>query len=107
MGTGALFMTVASVLWGKNDQPVLTKQQMLFPIAMYLGNFTFAMILSMAAGIYIPVLLGLLLGVLPALGLWRRTFLAEAEATAQASTMPVVRLIQSPTSTAKTETVRS
>ena len=38
---------------------------------MYLGNFTFALVLSLSAGIYIPVLLGLLLGVAPALGLWK------------------------------------
>jgi putative membrane protein len=72
MGTGALFMTVASLLWGKDRQPVLTRQQLVFPIAMYLGNFMFAMTLSIAAGIYIPVLLGLLLGVAPAFGLWQR-----------------------------------
>jgi putative membrane protein len=38
---------------------------------MYLGNFTFALVLSLSAGIYIPVLLGLLLGVAPVLGLWK------------------------------------
>lgn len=71
MGTGALFMTVAALLGGKNSQPVLTKQQLTFPVIMYLGNFTFALVLSLSAGIYIPVLLGLLLGVAPVLGLWK------------------------------------
>lgn len=70
MGTGAVFMTVAAILGGKDSQPVLTKQQLTFPVIMYLGNFTFALVLSLSAGIYIPVLLGLLLGVAPVLGLW-------------------------------------
>jgi uncharacterized membrane protein len=70
MGTGAVFMAVAAVLGGKDSQPVLTKQQLTFPVVMYLGNFTFALVLSLSAGIYIPVLLGLLLGVAPVLGLW-------------------------------------
>jgi uncharacterized membrane protein len=34
-------------------------------LAIYLGNFGFATITSIAAGIYIPILLGLILGVLP------------------------------------------
>jgi uncharacterized membrane protein len=70
MGTGALFMAVATILGGNDSQPVLTKQQLTFPVVMYLGNFTFALVLSLSAGIYIPVLLGLLLGVAPVLGLW-------------------------------------
>jgi putative membrane protein len=70
MGTGALFMAVAAVLGGKESQPVLTKQLLTFPVVMYLGNFIFALVLSLSAGIYIPVLLGLLLGVAPVLGLW-------------------------------------
>jgi len=70
MVTGALFMAVASLVGGKDSQPVLTRQQLVFPLAMYLGNFAFAMLLSISAGIYIPVLLGLLLGVAPVLGLW-------------------------------------
>jgi len=70
MGTGALFMTVASIVGGKDSQPVLTRQQLIFPLAMYMGNFVFAMTLSLSAGIYIPVLLGLLLGMAPVVGLW-------------------------------------
>jgi uncharacterized membrane protein len=107
MGTGALFMTVASLLWGENDQPVLTKQQMLFPMAMYLGNFGFAMTLSISAGIYIPVLLGLLLGVLPALGLWRRAFLAEAQESDPSLSLGIVPQLESPTSMAKAKTARN
>ncbi|CAN1210642.1 gamma-carotene 1'-hydroxylase CruF [Tumidithrix helvetica PCC 7403] len=70
MGTGALFMTVASLLWGKDNQPVLNRKQLVFPVIMYIGNFVFATILSCGASIYPPIFLGLLLGVAPVLGMW-------------------------------------
>ncbi len=70
MGTGAAFMAVASVLWGKHGYPLLTRRQLLFPATMYFGNFAFAMVLSLSAGIYPPIFLGLLLGVAPVAGLW-------------------------------------
>ena len=35
------------------------------PLAVYLANFTFAAVLSLAAGFYIPVLLGIALGIAP------------------------------------------
>lgn len=79
MGTGVVFMSVAAVLWGK--APIqLTRQQLQLPLAIYLSNFVFATVLSLAAGIWIPVLLGIALGVAPALVLWS---LAPAEETTQ------------------------
>ena len=69
MGTGALFMTVASLLWGK-DQPILNRKQLAFPVVMYVGNFVFATVLSCGAQIYPPIFLGLLLGIAPVVGLW-------------------------------------
>jgi putative membrane protein len=65
MGTGALFMTVASLIWGRLNQPVLSRQQILFPAIMYAGNFAFALILSFNAGFYVPALLGIVVGALP------------------------------------------
>ncbi|MFN5857790.1 MAG: gamma-carotene 1'-hydroxylase CruF [Pseudanabaenaceae cyanobacterium] len=70
MGTGATFMTVASLLWGKNQQPQLNRQQLVFPLAIYIANFMFALILSTNAGFYIPVALGIVLGAVPAVALW-------------------------------------
>ena len=69
MGTGALFMTVATLLWQKT--PVaLSRKQLGLPLAVYLSNFAFAAIMSIGAGILIPIGLGLVLGVAPALILW-------------------------------------
>lgn len=69
MGTGAVFMTVAAFLWSKN--PIKIENLPLnLPLIVYLGNFGFATVMSLAAGFSIPVLLGVILGVLPAVTLW-------------------------------------
>lgn len=70
MGTGAVFMTVAALLWGK-QAPVLRPAQLNLPLAVYLGNFAFAAVMSIGAGFWIPLLLGLLLGVAPAVACWQ------------------------------------
>lgn len=65
-GTGVVFMTVATLIW--QAKPLkLTASGLGLPLAIYLSNFAFAMIMSLAAGIYIPVLLGLILGIAPLL----------------------------------------
>ncbi|TAF05009.1 MAG: carotenoid biosynthesis protein [Nostocales cyanobacterium] len=71
MGTGAVFMTVAALLW-RNNPIQLERSQLNVPLVVYLGNFGFATVMSLAAGFSIPVLLGLLLGVAPAVALWLR-----------------------------------
>ena len=53
-GTGAVFMTVATLIW--KVKPFNFPQSNLgVPLAIYVSNFAFAMIMSLAAGIYIPV----------------------------------------------------
>ncbi len=68
-GTGALFMTVAAVLW-RNTPLKLDRSQLSVPLVVYLSNFAFAAVMSCASGFWIPVLLGLLMGVAPVLTLW-------------------------------------
>ncbi|MFS0516591.1 gamma-carotene 1'-hydroxylase CruF [Nostoc sp. UIC 10607] len=68
-GTSALFMSVAGLLW-RNTSIKLERSQLNLPLVVYLTNFAFAAGLSLAAGFSIPVLLGLLLGVAPAVALW-------------------------------------
>ncbi|MBE9048331.1 carotenoid biosynthesis protein [Pleurocapsales cyanobacterium LEGE 10410] len=64
MATGILFMAVAAWLW--NMKPLtLPNNDLRLPLAIYLANFAFATILSLAAGFYIPVVLGIILGVVP------------------------------------------
>jgi putative membrane protein len=69
MGTGITFMMVAVLLW-RNYSPRLLPAQLNLPLAVYLGNFAFATIMSLASDIWVPVLLGLLLGVIPAVSCW-------------------------------------
>ncbi|WP_319419232.1 gamma-carotene 1'-hydroxylase CruF [Pleurocapsa sp. FMAR1] len=64
MGTGIIFMTVAALLW-RVKPFTLPNNDLKLPLAIYLANFTFATVLSLAAGFYVPVLLGFVLGILP------------------------------------------
>lgn len=69
MLTGAAFMTVANLLWGK-EQPILNRKELLGPLVLYGANFGFALLMSLGSGILAPGGLGLLLGLGPAFGLW-------------------------------------
>jgi len=81
-GTGCVFMTVATLIW--QVQPVkLPSQDVTLPFLMYLGNFGFATVMSIGAGIYPPIFLGLLTGILPLILLYNR-----AKAVASGQTVP-------------------
>ena len=85
MGTGIIFMTVATLLWRVKPFSVPHNDLML-PLAIYLANFVFAAVLSLAAGFYIPVFLGVVLGILPLLVLyWMATKQEAAETNALAA----------------------
>lgn len=69
-GTGIVYMTVAALLWRKQEikfQP----EQLGFPLVVYLGNFAFAMVMSIGAGFWVPIGLGILLGAMPAVVCWK------------------------------------
>ena len=88
MGTGSLFMTVAALLWSKN--PIkLDNYQLNVPLLVYLGNFGFATVMSLAAGFPIPVLLGVALGVAPAVLLWFKGSNAPATVNIEAATKEI------------------
>ena len=85
MGTGIIFMTVATLLWRVKLFSV-PHNDLKLPLAIYLANFVFATVLSLAAGFYIPVLLGVVLGILPLLILyWMATKQEATEANALAA----------------------
>jgi uncharacterized membrane protein len=69
-GTGTVFMTVAALLWRKR-LGTLRAAELNLPLVVYLGNFGFATVMSLAAGFWVPVLLGVLLGVAPAVFCWQ------------------------------------
>ncbi|AFY42906.1 gamma-carotene 1'-hydroxylase CruF [Nostoc sp. PCC 7107] len=80
LGTGAVFMTVSALLW-KNQPIKFERSQLNLPLGVYLGNFAFATVMSLAAGFSIPVLLGLVLGVTPAITLWWKASAATTQVT--------------------------
>lgn len=69
-GTGATFMTVATLIWQLKPL-TLPKTQLGLPLAIYISNFAFATVMSLGAGIYIPVGLGILVGLMPVVVLYR------------------------------------
>ena len=74
LGTGLVFMTIAALFWRQSERGViLTRTEAVVPLVVYLLNFGFAMAMSLAAGIIVPVLLGLVVGAGPALVCWRLT----------------------------------
>lgn len=81
MGTGAVFMTLTALFWRKQSI-ALQPAQLNLPLVVYLGNFAFAMIMSMAAGFWVPIGLGILLGVVPAVTCWQ---LGRAQALVKVS----------------------
>lgn len=72
MGTGALFMTVASLLWGREPLPI-KRADLILPLGIYLVNFIFGATITLSAGIWVPCVLATALGLLPAVLLWRVT----------------------------------
>lgn len=63
-------MTVATFIW--HAKPLRVPQTDLgLPLAIYLSNFAFATIMSLAAGIYVPIGLGIVLGIVPLLVLYQ------------------------------------
>jgi putative membrane protein len=66
-GTGVVFMTAASLGWyGLQVIPSVAVEDLTVPLVVYIANFTFALVMSLGAGFYIPIMLGLVTGVMPA-----------------------------------------
>ncbi len=84
-GTSALFISVAALFWTKKAPIMLTRSQLGLPLAVYLSNYAYAAVLSCGVGFWIPVLLGLLMGVASALTLWWMAQPALIPVTAQTS----------------------
>ncbi|MEM7579118.1 MAG: gamma-carotene 1'-hydroxylase CruF [Cyanobacteria bacterium P01_A01_bin.80] len=79
-GTSALFMGIAALIWG--SKPIkLSRSQLVLPLIVYLSNFIFAAGLSLGDGYFIPVSLGLILGVVPAVVLWLKSSTAPSYTT--------------------------
>jgi putative membrane protein len=72
IGTGAIFMSIAALLWDKKPLN-LQRSQLLVPLTVYLVNFSFGAVITMTSldsRFLIPTFLGVLVGVVPAIVLW-------------------------------------
>lgn len=74
VGTGALFMAVASLFWRSETVPTpLQRDRLWIPLVIYLINFAFGAIITVTqldAGFLIPTAIGFGMGVVPAVALW-------------------------------------
>ena len=81
VGTGVVFMTVASGLMGRQSFN-LERRKLTVPLLIYLANFLFGAVITLSqldARFQIPVVLGGVLGVFPAILLWRLAPSSDAE----------------------------
>ncbi|MEP0958125.1 carotenoid biosynthesis protein [Leptolyngbya sp. FACHB-1515] len=88
LGTGILFMSVASLFWGKADLK-LTRSQLWTPLLVYLVNFAFGAVITIAeldVRYWIPTLLSILVGVVPAIVCWS---LAKPKTSSEAIVLPI------------------
>jgi len=81
--TGVVFMSVAHLFWG--NQPLnLGRSDLTFPFAIYFFNILFGAILSLAAGLWIPVVLGTVFAVIPcSLLYWLTPKISSTQGTAE------------------------
>lgn len=93
--TGVIFMTTAHLFWG-NESLGLTRADLTFPFAVYFSNILFGVVLSLAAGIWIPVMLGIIFAVIPCFVLyWITPTITESpvvEGTSEKSSVSVAQL---------------
>ncbi len=64
--TGLLYMGISRLLWGSDIDPAPVLPTIRFPFVVYAANLVFAMALSLSAGLWPPVILAIVAGVIPA-----------------------------------------
>ncbi|MBD2327796.1 gamma-carotene 1'-hydroxylase CruF [Alkalinema sp. FACHB-956] len=74
LGTGMVFMTAASLFWGKGTIG-LRREQLNTPLAIYLINFAFGALITLAQldhRFWVMMAISVGFGVVPAIALWRK-----------------------------------
>jgi uncharacterized membrane protein len=85
LGTGALFMSVATLFW-RTPAIALTRQQLWVPLIVYLVNFAFGAVITITqldVRFWIPTAIAIGVGVLPAIALWFTASPAQSTLTVE------------------------
>jgi len=95
--TGMVFMAIAAVFWRRDVQvQQVTRSTLALPLVVYLTNFGFAMLMSLASGIITPVLLGLVVGAIPAIACWwaapTASQILDQQTDLNSSKLPVIEM---------------
>lgn len=64
--TGLAYMGLSRLLWGDDLDPDAVAPAVRFPFTVYVANLAFAIALSLSAGLWPPVVLAILAGIIPA-----------------------------------------
>ena len=89
--TGMVFMFVAAIFWQSNGRVQgLTRSNLRLPLIVYIANFGFALVMSVFSGIFIPVLLGIVVGAIPAVACWLAAPATAANAEASQTDVSVL-----------------
>ena len=102
LGTGVVFMTVALLAWWRlGISPNLSQDQLTLPLTIYLANFGFALVMSLAAGFYLPIAMGLVTGVIPAVRCWQVARLNHLSASSAETAAALAQPLESAVTAAK------
>jgi putative membrane protein len=81
--TGLLYMGISRLLWGSDIDVGHVAATAWFPFTVYAANLGFAMALSLSAGLWPPVALAALAGMLPAILATRPRWLSPLPSLAE------------------------
>jgi uncharacterized membrane protein len=95
VGTGMVFMGVAALL-GRSSPLALSRSQLTVPLLVYLANFAFGATITLTQldpRFMIPAILGVLIGVLPAIIFW---WISPAQALVVEASQKVIEIVDAP-----------
>jgi uncharacterized membrane protein len=95
VGTGMVFMGVAALL-GRSSPLALSRSQLTVPLLVYLANFAFGATITLTQldpRFMIPAVLGVLIGVLPAIIFW---WISPAQALVVEASQKVIEIVDAP-----------
>ncbi|NJL46805.1 MAG: carotenoid biosynthesis protein [Leptolyngbyaceae cyanobacterium SM2_5_2] len=100
LGTGVVFMSLGLAIWHRFRLLPEQPQSVTLPLVVYTANFAFALVMSLAAGFYVPIAMGMVTGLIPALLCWRAANQQGAEWSVNQSNL-LPQALEAPLTAAK------